>query len=394
MYKLKICLSAAAALLLMLGLGGPAALAFHDGGVAHCDGCHTMHNSRDGQTVTDNPGSNLLAGSDASSVCLNCHQGSGSFRILSENGSNFTPGGDFFWTTVDVSWDQRGTIITRNGYGNGHSVVAADFPDIQLEGNLTSAPGGSFPAAILGCQSCHDPHGSKTSSPRTGPITGSGSFGDVAGAGEELGNYRLLADVGYNPTGSGVTFTEGPPTAVALPNSASQETDSHHADYGSGMSEWCANCHGGLLVSNSSAGKHPSGDDVNLTSEIVANYNRYVASGDTTGIKDTAYFALVPIERGTSDVTALDTESTVGATDGQDNVSCLSCHRAHASAFEYGTRWDTSEEFLVDSHPQVGDTVTRSDAATLQTNSYYGRDIAATFGEFQRSLCNKCHLQD
>ena len=27
------------------------AMAFHSGGVAHCDGCHTMHNSVDGQQV-------------------------------------------------------------------------------------------------------------------------------------------------------------------------------------------------------------------------------------------------------------------------------------------------------------------------------------------------------
>jgi hypothetical protein len=25
---------------------------------------------------------------------------------------------------------------------------------------------------------------------------------------------------------------------------------------------------------------------------------------------------------------------------------------------------------------------------------YYGRDITTEYGEFQRSLCNKCHVKD
>ncbi len=35
---------AALAAILTLGLAGTAT-AFHGGGVAHCDGCHSMHNS-------------------------------------------------------------------------------------------------------------------------------------------------------------------------------------------------------------------------------------------------------------------------------------------------------------------------------------------------------------
>jgi hypothetical protein len=27
-------------------------------------------------------------------------------------------------------------------------------------------------------------------------------------------------------------------------------------------------------------------------------------------------------------------------------------------------------------------------------NSYYGRDMAADFGKYQRQFCNKCHLMD
>jgi hypothetical protein len=30
----------------------------------------------------------------------------------------------------------------------------------------------------------------------------------------------------------------------------------------------------------------------------------------------------------------------------------------------------------------------------IADSDYYGRDIAADFGDYQRCLCNKCHAQD
>ena len=84
----KASLFLAAVGLLTFALSG-SALAFHSGGVAHCDGCHTMHNSNDGASVL--PGGSvgtginsfLTTGSDPSSTCLNCHQGSGSYHMFS-----------------------------------------------------------------------------------------------------------------------------------------------------------------------------------------------------------------------------------------------------------------------------------------------------------------------
>ena len=391
----------AAALLMLLTFGGPAS-AFHDGGVAHCDGCHTMHNSVDGQQVTPNPGSNLLKASDGSSACLNCHQGNGSYHIKSTNGDvNLTPGGDFVWQAVNIGYDERGPQL-REGYQNGHSVNAADFPELQPEQDLITSPGGNFPAAILGCQSCHDPHGVKAN--KTGPIVGSGSYGAPPPAVGELGNYRLLGDVGYSPTGWGSGNSFGnPPMIATTPDPFGRtagtgpvETDTNHTDYGSGSSEWCANCHAGLQVSGTGVNKHPTGNSVKL-GDFVTNYNNYRATGEFgpgSGTSFTnAYTALVPIERGLGQ--PMDVASTQGAVDGVSNVSCLTCHRAHNSAFKYGTRWDVTQELLVDSHPQNGDTITGGIInGNLQQVAYYGREITTDFNEFQRSLCNKCHHKD
>ncbi|KPK23900.1 MAG: hypothetical protein AMJ61_14730, partial [Desulfobacterales bacterium SG8_35_2] len=57
----KISLIVGATVLGMAFAGS--AMAFHGGGVAHCDGCHSMHNSPD-NPVEGLPNTTLLKGSD------------------------------------------------------------------------------------------------------------------------------------------------------------------------------------------------------------------------------------------------------------------------------------------------------------------------------------------
>jgi hypothetical protein len=121
-----------AAALITFGLSGTA-LAFHAGGVAHCDGCHTMHNSVNGEPVagTGPDRSALTLGSDPSSTCLNCHSDvgagrSGSYHVMSEDGHYLHAGGDFFWLNTTYTWLVRGGPATDTSYGqdHGHSIVA------------------------------------------------------------------------------------------------------------------------------------------------------------------------------------------------------------------------------------------------------------------------------
>ena len=73
----------------------------------------------------------------------------------------------------------------------------------------------------------------------------------------------------------------------------------------------------------------------------------------------------------------------------------FSSGEAKSLAFDDATRWDMREEFLADSRPDANTTNDKGVAPTLlSTNKYYGTDIATQYGQFQRSLCNKCHLQD
>lgn len=355
--------------------------AFHSGGVGSCNGCHVSHEN--------GTFSSQLLASDPSSVCLNCHAGVGNSEspsVFSFDGSALTPGGDFYWLTKTYTWNGGSSPAARHG----HNVVARDF-GLDADPNKTNSPGGSFPGHQFSCISCHDPHGRSNGGTSGGAaaVALSGSYGETPPVGTSSGNYRLLGGANYRVNG----FSFISPAPIARQNKALPfaETDTSHVDYGSGMSEWCGNCHQAMLTNDhqvgSSSFEHPVGREEVLGSEIVSNYNSYVKSGDLSGTIDSAYLQFVPFERSTTATELLDPSSLRGPSTSA-KLSCLSCHRAHASAFRSVGRWDFTAPLLVDSHPALGDSgATASDVS----NSYYGRNIAVEFGASQGQFCEKCH---
>jgi hypothetical protein len=435
MKGLKLSLVIMAAALLTIGLSGMA-YAFHDGGVAYCEGCHTMHNSSGGQRmyraanqasgpqgVVGTTNQYLLQGTDQSSTCLMCHSGAtlSSYHVLTwplpaagAAPANYTPGGDFAWLSKAYTWP-RGTSA---GQIKGHNVVAADFGLIADTRFTSGAPGGNYPQSALGCQSCHDPHGryrivdasGTVALPAIGssvlPIDGSGSTGAIPTTDAAVGVYRLLGGKGYYTKSAGAAYAFSnavdPPIAVSPSTYNRKETGSDtRVAYGSGMSQWCANCHGGFHNETyPTTLRHPSGQK--LTAAVIANYNAYVKSGDLTGLVGTAYTSLVPFEEGTTDRAALTTHavfdgSQKGGADTNSVVMCLTCHRAHASAWDSSTRWNIKGTFLTEGgiYPTIADSPNeaqgRSDAETKA--GMYDRP-ATVFATYQRSLCNKCHVKD
>jgi hypothetical protein len=421
-------------MLLLMATAGHA-LAFHNGGVAACDGCHTMHNSSGGVTMTSRglatfTGNRfLLQGTDQSSTCLICHSGAthtDSYRVATSpvpsSGTppvQLTPGGDFAWLQKSYSWvnPATGLTVTSSGDAHGHNIIAGDFLYLQ-DSRYSVAPGGSYPAASLSCISCHDPHGSFRLMDSTSgtiarhgkPISGSGSYGVMPTPTEAVGSYRLLAGVGYAPASYPLApFASDPPIAVspAVYNRAESTSDTRVA-YGRGMSEWCVNCHSGLqhdIYPGATVGKHPYGSSAKLPTDVVATYNSYVNTGNLTGTIATAYTSMVPFEEGISDLSLLsaDTSSTVGAST-NDNVMCLTCHRAHASAWNSITRWNAVKgAYLtvagawpgVDAptlQGQLGQNATGKTMTEYQ-QAMYGRP-ASQLSANQWSLCNKCHEND
>ena len=437
MKGIKVAVFMAASALL---LSSPA-MAFHTGGVADCDGCHTMHNS-DGNVAMKTTGGisqfkagpYLLQGSTPSEACLNCHESTpGSYHISTPTGTTgdaaapngkvyqFTPGGDFRWLT--------------NG-GAGHQINAPAFGYNQAAG---TAPGGgaqAYPASALNCSSCHDPHGkyrrtTETASYKTSgaPIKASGSYiTSVAPAtSAAVGAYRILGGANYlaKSAGAGVAnFVADPPAAMApstynVSNNATTpaglQVATQRVVYMSGMAEWCANCHGAMHMDAYTTGAslqsngfnvHPAGNDVKLTQAgINNNYNAYVTSGNMNGAQASSYLDIVPFETGSSDFAATKTTGlTLAGPDANSNVMCLSCHRAHASGFPSMTRYGIAYELVTvddgtgagavytlgrNGAPAYGATYTTADMQT----AYYGRSANA-FGAWQRDLCNKCHAKD
>jgi hypothetical protein len=432
------------------------AYAFHDGGVAYCDGCHTMHNSSGNAKMTANAlaqfqGNNfLLKGSDNSSTCLNCHgtptAKPGGYHIYTSDVAaggapvNFTPGGDFGWLKISTTGTgSRGQTVTNLGERHGHNIVAADF-GLIADAKLAKAPGGDYPAANLSCASCHDPHSRSRVVDTNGtiavtafgsatlPIAGSGSYGDAPTATEAVGVYRLLASRNYSQMSvTGYTaFNADPPVAVAPATyNQSEGTAEVRVAYGQGMSEWCANCHRAIHNGNvngaNSALIHPAGNTAVLSAKannlagdasgttIAAIYNAYKKSGDLTGAQASAYTSLVPYEEGTGVIATLKSHSdntgaqTAGPSTGTENVMCLSCHRAHATGFSSMTRWTNATEYLtvagewpgtdaVDAEAKYADFNFGMNKAQYQAAMY--QRSAGGYATFQRSLCNKCHAKD
>jgi cytochrome c553 len=408
----------------------PGAQLFHKGGIGDCDGCHLMHNTN-GEGGNTDPGSitnNVygLKGSDPSSTCLNCHQAPASNINPSQhyiatnpaqmaNGippKELTPGGDFGWIKKNYKWARN---ESSPGERHGHNIVAADY-NYRADTSITVSPGGSYPAGGLSCISCHDPHGNYrrlkdgtigTDGP---PIVASGSYNnspdpDASGT---VSVYRMLAGKGYKPKylAGGNAFDSDPPAAVAPTSyNRSESASDTRVAYGSGMSEWCGNCHAGIHNDNyPGTRRHPSGNFAKLTGEVTNNYNAYIASGNLNGNAESSYTSMVPFEMGTNDYgilkgTANNNNSNRSGASSSDNVMCLTCHRAHASGWDSMTRWNIQAEFIVCNgrYPGVDngapENIAQGRSAAEVQKTFYDRP-AISYASYQRSLCNKCHAKD
>ncbi len=428
-----------------IALAWSSAYAFHSGGVAECEGCHSMHNSHEGSvmvtgtTYGTGSGPYLLKARDQSGACLNCH-GAGAamtgYHISTEGiattvnsgaiPAQLTPGGDFSWLKITTTFAVRGTPTTSLGQRRGHNVVATDFGYVA-DPELSAAPGGTYPAANLACSSCHDPHGrarrfADGTYASTGlPISNSGSYNNSADPITGIyavGAYRILGGSGYQPKSlvGSYAFPNQVPSAVAPSSYNRYETTNNVGQtfvaYGAGMSEWCANCHTNFVQSGYTSGmaglRHPAGNASDLPPSIASNYNAYVTSGIVTNVTPAnAYSTINPFEVGTNDFSVLKARANLATTDrsatATNNVACVSCHRVHAGGFESMLRFYYLNEFMT-----IGDSAgnasyetntlsngNRSGGLTPAqiTQAYYGR-TAQVFGPWARMRCNKCHGKD
>jgi len=337
----------------LLALVATPALAFHDQGVAACNGCHTMHNSENGQMVDPTaPNGNpyLLKNGTPSDVCLSCHATSHG-AVWGTDPLNPPPekgGGNFAYLSApNLNDGHSGHLSPIPGSYGGHNVIAPS-KNATADPVLTRAPGGTYLASSMSCTSCHNPHGNA--------------------------HFRLLYGAGHVEAGN-YTFTNAAPTAVGLGISTATDVEApnKHTAYQGGMSAWCANCHGNFHDGNGALLKHPSG--VAMGASIAQVYNMYNGTADQTGgVAATAYTPLVAFED-----PGMTTTSTAGPT-ATSQVSCISCHRAHGTSAPNIGRWD----FNISTWAAEG----------VESGSYPIPNPYPATGNTQRSLCNKCHNRD
>ncbi len=414
---------------LALVLLGPPVFAFHDGGVANCTGCHSMHSSLSSD--------NLLIKTDQSSTCLSCHEsatGPSSYRVSTAasalvNSTDIpkqrTPGGDFGWIrqtfTATASY---GATITNPGYQRGHNIQAADYGYTYVDG--TTAPGGTMPAAQLSCVSCHDPHAKarrvadgSIKTPTLGgtyEVTGgSGSYGAIPSTGEAVGAYRLLGGSAYQAFTGGPNFPGNPAAVVNSTYNRTEQATQTRVAYGHGTTQgyaswgkWCSTCHPEMHKDTASKLVHVVDDP--LGGEATT-YNAYVKSGDLTGNATNSFTSLVPFAKNTTDAATLAAlakidDSDLSGPDATDHIACVSCHRAHAGGWHYNLRWNTDAEVLtfadatgnpiypgIDAGLGNVGQYNRGYTIAQMAAAYYDRP-ATKFAAEQRSLCNKCHAKD
>jgi len=230
---------------------------WHYGASMVCSDCHTQHNSENGQPMrTDNnpaPAPMLLLRGTTIELCVSCHDGSNPNApdVISPTSS----------TTAAGAFPNSGGTPTNRAHH-----LASTTPEVP--------PGGTL-AMTLTCTTCHDPHGND--------------------------NYRNLRP---DPTRTSLT----PVSVITVQTAHADGTNPgpvyapSNVIYKSGVSKWCAQCHGEPT--------HHSVDKP-LFGSLIADYT----------IWTNAPLQRVPVSS--------PSDNTIPSID--DQVNCISCHKAHGS---------------------------------------------------------------
>ena len=296
--------------------------AFHDAAHLQCNKCHAIHYSEDGTAPTEANGFGTDADTDGSSLrlllkenttdlCLSCHDDADVAPDVFGAGVE-TPGGDF---------GQSGATADRAKGHNPGGTSGNESTNIKIDTDLGLTPPGGTALAEWTCISCHDGHGDtdRAFTFRNLLKNPGGLLADaldstvfVAADGEESDIWDGSgANVAQSPTNHNVYRTG---TTIG------KEV---------GFGTWCATCHGDFHH-----GAEPNApEDVAWTHHptAMALPNEYIANYGTTS----SY--LYPLETSNS---SAGTTAEWTLAQGKEGVTCLSCHRAHASDYANATRWD------------------------------------------------------
>jgi len=293
--------------------------AFHDVAHLQCNKCHTMHYSEGGGIPTigsgfgwdaeaGGPFPHLLLKKNITDLCLACHDAP---TISPDvfNASIETPGGDFKHSGTN------GDETKGHNPGGAPGNVSLSIP---LDSVLGLTPPGGAVLTRWTCVECHYAHGSTDGAFMFRNVLKFGltSSNFVAGDNEECDIWDgSSANIAQSSTNHNVYKT------------------SIIGNKSIGFGRWCAVCHGdyhGAARSDSKVGdgadwwSHPTATA--LPASYLSNY--YGTSNYTYPLETANSSASITAEWAQSQ--------------GNEGVTCLTCHKAHASEYANATRWDNA----------------------------------------------------
>lgn len=319
-----------------------------------CADCHTMHDSSAGTGYATGYGASGRVGPQEALTrytCSGCHSGTnavdsrpyvvsfGSAPVYdktgTEAGHNTLAGGNFYWV-AGVSGDDL----------KGHNVKGINAS--QASRLPPGEPGAdryfddTNPLTCAGVNGCH---GDDTVASQTGAIWGAhhgNTTGAVTGGTAAATSYRFL---------NGIVGYEDPTYERVVSNVLHNQYKgaSRASETTAGATEidfLCAKCHGdfhsgagnlGVAADGQFGGswswlRHPVDIDMAPLAGAGTEYAGYGDGG--AGV----YNVRTPVA--SADVSAVLSSVTLGSTSNEAIITCLTCHRAHGSPWNYSLRWE------------------------------------------------------
>lgn len=411
--------------------GGVNTAQYHSYDGLICTDCHTLHNSEDGSAVSwanadgsvkGGPNPEMLKRGNWTDMCLSCHmQGQNTSATAALPGVEDTgwtapivmtldgvdpagvamPGGDFYYSNLDEKKGHNPAYTAGEVGGTPSSVfMTAD-----------SVLGDTPPGGTIGgdnewsCHTCHGMH-SRFSSSYTAwrqiarTTNGIVHTGNVSGFGVETTAGGKTQNAAYEPLKSnsrgdvvGLNYVAVRPDGNPLEGASLtlDESDTNKNVYRGGFSSFCSTCHGdfhggdaetrtadnGITRVAGSWVRHPTNLKMNEAGSKygIATYTVVVTNTQSTNPNPVGYDWRYPLIQPDAEFTVK--SSVASMTDattaiGDARISCLTCHKAHATQYENMTRWDTNAHaFLADGELDMNGVASNGD------NPAYG--------------CGKCH---
>jgi len=291
--------------------------AFHGTSLV-CNKCHTMHYSESGGIPLDGdiggPFKHLLIKEHSSELCLTCHDGQANTPDVFRD--------DFNGLTERAAGSFAGVNqINANGHNLGEDKLGpSELPS-----------GGEFNTAKVGCVNCHEPHGMDTNNPNY-----------------RYRNLKKAAIVGsqpiikafVNPIATGLNVYEQKNIGYAAPTTQTSDwrevtnicLDCHHTFSGYDYTRSPATASGTCI-------RHPCTESERSVWEPI---NKHTGSIDPTHwVNGTGIgFAVSRLPFIVSGATNYTEATTVAQ---NNEVFCLTCHKAHGADNDSSLRWNYLE---------------------------------------------------